>query len=196
MLRDLLLFVLCCLVGVAFVFSQKERKQKRSSQRETYLYQVGAADMLGESARKSLLEGRFKEGLEQDPDTETFALLAEQFLAGEKVSALSHSPKFLARVRGQRLEFFDPKGDKLEPSLQALGKAVTPVEALRVVSPPLQLKFEGDWLVFRDQKGSIMFRSASSKLYGYSSSGPLAVDGQFIKTKDQQWTFRDGKLEP
>lgn len=199
MLRDFLLFVLCCLLGLYFVTSQGQRQRVQAAERQEFLYQLGAPDMLEESAQKSLLEGDYLGGLKQDPDPNTFTALAELFLAGDgqdKVPALAFTPELLGRVRKNRLEFFSRTGDPQQVKMFELGEEVKVSEQpLREVDPPFQLKAEGAWLLFRDQRGSLAFRVGSQKLNGYSSPDRLAVEGDSLVHEQHRWVYRDGGLE-
>lgn len=197
MLRDALFLVLFCLFSVAFHLIGQERQRRNLQQRETLYYRLGSAEMLPESARRSLLEGRFQEGLRLHPEPETYRQLAELFLAQGKPSALAVTSALMGRIREGQLELFTPLGAPWTPQLYRLEKSVsqdkTPLPKLK---PPFQLQAEGEWLLYRDAQRSIALRPHQETLHAYQFEGKLEVEDNRLKTPDSSWVFRQGGLEP
>lgn len=198
MLRDVLLLVLFCLFSVAFHVFGQERQRRVFEQQETLHYRLGSPEMLSESPRRCLLEGRFEDGLLLHPEPEIYRELANLFLARDpEVSAMAVTPVSMGRIHKGELQLFTAQGAPWKPVFHSLGEEIKPQDVvLTGLKPPFQLEAEDDWLLYRDADVSIALRPHRDKLLGYRAEGKIELEDNRLKLGETSWTFRQGKLEP
>lgn len=203
-MRDLLLFAVCCGLAAAYWVTSQRRYEERSVAMQAELYQLGAPQTMDDSPERSLLLGEFAKGLRAEPREETYRKLAPLFLAthqtdGGKTSVLASAfhQEGMTRVAGKSLQFFDPRGDSVEPRLWKLGASLEASEKpLFEVAGPVTLVADWPWLVYGDKKRWAAFRFFGDELRGYISSKKISVDrDELLIDGKKAWRWSQGQLE-
>jgi hypothetical protein len=201
-MRDLILLAVCCGLAAAFWISSVRRSEDQVMARQALLYQLGAPQTMDDSPERSLLLGRFVQGLRAKPSPETYQKLAPLFLAGNdvkdrKVVALAFNDDSMGRVVGKTVEFFDAQGRSLSPKLWTLGNKLAPWNKpiFEAAASP-SLVADGGWLVYRDKSRWAVFRQSGDELRGFISTKEIGIDNDTLLIEGKKaWRWSQGQLE-
>ena len=201
-MRDLILLAVYCGLAAAFWISSARRSEDRLLARQAQLYQLGAPQTMDDSPERSLLLGRFVQGLRANPSPETYQRLAPLFLASNnlkdrKVVALAFHADGMGRVIGKTVEFFDAQGRSMSPKLWTLGDKLVPWnKPIFEAGASPSLVADGWWLVYRDKSRWAVFRRFGDELRGYVSSKEIGIDDDTLLIEGKKaWVWSQGQLE-
>ena len=198
-MRDFWLFLGCVALALGVWGWNQDRLRRDQVQSQHHLYRLGATDGLTPSPERDYLSGEFLRGLQATPSPDTYEDLAEVFLVSHdlgkgKVRAYAFNEELMGRALDQKLQFFDPQGRPLQPTLSTLHSE----NSLSAPIPgEIVIQAEDDWLLTR-QKGQYgAYRLGADGLRGYLSEQPITVESERLtvsqpeSSQSLRWDGRD-----
>ncbi len=165
-------------------------------QAERRMVGLGAADGLTPSPERSLLTGDFLVALQATPSPETYARLAPVFLVShelgkDEVRAYAYTKNLMARVLGDTLQFFDPAGRSLQPSLMSLESEKPRLTA----KGEAELRVDGDWIVSRQGLQYGAFRRGPDELVGFIANQAITAEHDTLTVGEVEWRWNGQTVE-